>query len=154
MTAELEQRGVPDELAARIAALDLMPDAFDIAELAAAHGDDVERVAAIYDDLGDQLRLDWLGDRIVELPRSDRWDALARNALREDAAAQQRAIVDAVLRVADPAEQRRGRLRRAGGRAGPSPSTARSRSSTTSRRRASSTSPPCRSPSASSAPSR
>ena len=52
-----------------------------------------------------------------------------------------------------PGEQRRDRLRRAGARAGQSPSTARSRSSTTSRRRASTTSPPCRWPSASSAPS-
>jgi len=30
--------------------------------------------------IGDRLRLDWLYDRIVDLPRADRWDALARNA--------------------------------------------------------------------------
>ena len=58
---------------------------------------DVESVAAVYDEVGDRLRFDWLGDRIVELPRADRWDALARNALREDAAAQYRRIVDASL---------------------------------------------------------
>ena len=84
-------------MAARIAALDRLPRALDIAELADAHHVEVEVVAATYDEVGDKLRFEWLGDRIVELPRADRWDALARNALREDAAAQYRRVVDAVL---------------------------------------------------------
>ena len=50
--------------------------------------------------VGDRLRLDWLWDRIVELPRADRWDGLARNALREDLEVEHRAIVDAILRAA------------------------------------------------------
>ena len=49
----------------------------------------------VYAIIGDRLRLDWLHDRIVELPRADRWDALARNALREDVAAEHRAIAEA-----------------------------------------------------------
>ena len=55
-----------------------------------ARKESTTRVAEVYAIIGDQLRLDWLHDRIVELPRADRWDALARNALREDAAAQHR----------------------------------------------------------------
>ncbi len=90
-------RGVPRDLALKVAALDRLPRALDIVELAAAHEIEVEQVAATYDQLGERLRLDWLVDRIVELPRADRWQALARNALREDAADQQRRIVDAVL---------------------------------------------------------
>ncbi|HEV7525834.1 MAG TPA: NAD-glutamate dehydrogenase domain-containing protein, partial [Acidimicrobiia bacterium] len=97
VTAEYEAKNVPRSLAQRIAALDHLPRALDIAELAAAHEVDVEVVAAAYDEAGDKLRFEWLGDRIVELPRTDRWDALARNALREDAAAQYRRVVDAVL---------------------------------------------------------
>ena len=50
--------------------------------------------------IGDRLRLDWLWDRIVDLPRGDRWVGLARNALREDVEAEHRAVVDAVLRTA------------------------------------------------------
>jgi glutamate dehydrogenase len=96
-SAELEAKGVPAALARRIAALDHLPRALDIAELADAHHVDVEQVAAVYDEVGGQLRFDWLTDRIVELARSDRWGGLARNALREDAAAQFRRIVDAVL---------------------------------------------------------
>jgi glutamate dehydrogenase len=95
--AEYAAQGVPTEMAARIAALDRLPRALDIAELADAHGVEVEVVAATYDEVGEQLRFEWLGDRIVDLPRADRWDALARNALREDAASQYRRVVDAVL---------------------------------------------------------
>ena len=147
-------RGVPAELAARIAALDLLPDALDITELADAHAVEVERVGRRSTTIvGDRLRLDWLHDRIVELPRSDRWDALARNALREDVAAEHRAVADAVLRTGRAPARRRGRVRRTGPPASRPRSTARSRSSTTSRPKASSTSRPCRSPSASSAPS-
>jgi glutamate dehydrogenase len=91
---------VPADLAARIAALDLLPSALDITELADAHKIDVERVGDVYCVIGDRLRLDWLYDRIVDLPRVDRWDALARNALREDVEAEHRAITDAVLQGA------------------------------------------------------
>jgi glutamate dehydrogenase len=93
----LTQQGVPADLAARVAALGLLPAALDITELAAVRTVDVEQVAELYAVAGDRLRLDWLRDRVVELPRADRWDALARNALREDVAAAHRAIVDAVL---------------------------------------------------------
>jgi len=98
--AAIAARGVPSELASRIAALDLLPDALDIIELAAMREQRVERVAAFFAVVGDCLRLDWLHDRIVELPRTDRWDALARNALREDVSAAHRAIVDAVMHSA------------------------------------------------------
>ena len=112
-TAEYVAQGVPRELAQRIAALDHLPRALDIAELADAHHVEVETVAATYDEVGDKLRFEWLGDRIVELPRADRWDALARNALREDAATQYRRVVDAALtrgrtrRRAEPRDGRR-----------------------------------------------
>jgi glutamate dehydrogenase len=96
-TARLASLGVPPPLAARIAALGRLPSALDIVELAAAHEAEVETIAATYHDVGERLRLEWLVDRIVELPRASRWDALARNALREDARAQERAITDAVL---------------------------------------------------------
>jgi glutamate dehydrogenase len=97
VVAEYTAQNVPAELAARIAALEHLPRALDIAELANTHNVEVEVVAGAYDEVGEKLRFEWLGDRIVELPRADRWDALARNALREDAAAQYRRVVDAVL---------------------------------------------------------
>ncbi|MDQ1435200.1 MAG: glutamate dehydrogenase, partial [Actinomycetota bacterium] len=97
LAAQYVARRVPEDLAKQIAALDHLPRALDVAELADAHHVEVEVVAEVYNEVGAQLRFDWLGDRIVELPRADRWDGLARNALREDAAGQFRRIVDAVL---------------------------------------------------------
>jgi glutamate dehydrogenase len=96
--AEYLANGVPRDLAMRVGSLDRLPRALDIVELADAHTLSVERVASTYEQVGDRLKLDWLVDRVVELPRDDRWDALARNALREDALTQLRQIVDGVLR--------------------------------------------------------
>ncbi len=67
-TAAFMARGVPPELASRVAALDLLTDALDITELAQAREVEAERVAEVYAVVGDRLRLDWLHDRIVELP--------------------------------------------------------------------------------------
>ena len=41
-------------------------------------------VAAVHFQLGSELELHWLRDRILDLPREDRWRALARAALRDD----------------------------------------------------------------------
>ena len=100
--AEFVALGVPADLAARIAALELLPCALDVTELAHTHQLEVERVGEIFCVIGDRLRLDWLWDRIVELPRADRWDGLARNALREDVEGQHRAVADAVLGAGAP----------------------------------------------------
>ena len=96
-TAAYAAQGVPTTLARQIASLDRLPRALDVAELARAHDTGVEEVATAYNETGAKLRLDWLADRISELPHTGRWDSLARNALREDLAAEQRSIIDAVM---------------------------------------------------------
>jgi glutamate dehydrogenase len=111
-SSELTAQGVPVELARRIAALEHLPRALDVAELADAHHVDVAEVAATYDEVGEQLRFGWLMDRIVELDRSERWGGLARNALREDAVAQYRRVVDAVLTAGSYSEWAAGRQAR------------------------------------------
>jgi glutamate dehydrogenase len=99
---ELEQAGVPPELALRVATLGTMFATFDIVEVAEEAGLDVERVAAVHFQLGEKLELHWLRDRIVALPRDDRWRALARAALRDDVYGLHRALTAAVLREAPP----------------------------------------------------
>ena len=74
----------PTSLAVRVAGLPAMFAALDIVEVAHETGLDVERVAAVHFRLGSGLELHWLRDRIVALPRDDRWSALARAALRDD----------------------------------------------------------------------
>jgi glutamate dehydrogenase len=54
-------------------------------------------VMAVYFGIGSRLGLDWLRDRILELPRNDRWQALARAALRDDLYEMHRALTRDVL---------------------------------------------------------
>ena len=82
--AELEHAGVPAELARRAAGMSSMLALFDIVEVAAASERDPKDVLRVYFRLGSRLELNWLRDRIIELPRANRWQALARAALRDD----------------------------------------------------------------------
>jgi glutamate dehydrogenase len=82
--AELIDAGVVPALARRTAAMGSLLYAFDIVEGAAAGDCSRELAAAVYFAIGDRLGLDWLRDRVLELPRADRWQALARSALRDD----------------------------------------------------------------------
>jgi glutamate dehydrogenase len=102
---ELIDAGVPSDLAHRVARLDSQFMLLDISDVAARHGRSVEEVAALHCVVGAQLGLDWVRDRVIEdLPRDDRWHALARNALRDDAYGEHRAITTAVLIGAEPGD--------------------------------------------------
>jgi glutamate dehydrogenase len=76
--------GVPDDLATATASLSSAYAALTIVQTAAADQIDVRRVAAVHFALGHRLGLDRLLTRIVELPRDDRWQTMARAALRDD----------------------------------------------------------------------
>jgi glutamate dehydrogenase len=99
---ELEQAGVPPGLAQRVAGLATMFSTFDVVEVAAEAELDVEQVAAVHFRLGERLELHWLRDRIVALPRDDRWRALARAALRDDLYSLHRNLTAEVLRATEP----------------------------------------------------
>jgi glutamate dehydrogenase len=76
--------GVPADLAARTAGL---LDAFsllDCADLCSAAGAAPEDVIPLYFRVSERMGVDALLHRITSLPRGDRWDALARGALRDD----------------------------------------------------------------------
>jgi glutamate dehydrogenase len=100
----LEQDGVPPALAQRVASLGTMFATFDVVEVADEAGLEVEQVAAVHFRLGERLELHWLRDRIVALPRDDRWRALARAALRDDVYGLHRALTAAVLEDTDEGE--------------------------------------------------
>jgi glutamate dehydrogenase len=94
---ELESAGVPRELARRVAGMPAMLSAFDIVEVARALDADPEMVMRTHFQLGSRLELNRLRDRIVELPRANRWQALARAALRDDLYTLHRALTQEVL---------------------------------------------------------
>ena len=90
--------GVPPELAQRVAYLEALVPTLDLVEIAAATEVDVASAAAVYFALGARLELHWLRDRIVDLPRETRWEAMARAALRDDVYSEQAGLTAEVLR--------------------------------------------------------
>jgi glutamate dehydrogenase len=82
--AKLTEAGVPEELAARVAKQSALFSALDVVEIAKATERDVADVAALHFLLGGTLSLHWLRDQVALLPRTNRWQAMARAALRDD----------------------------------------------------------------------
>jgi glutamate dehydrogenase len=95
--AELSEAGVPDELARRVAGLPSLLFTFDIVEVSESTGHEQTAVMETYFRLGSRLQLNWLRDRILELRRENRWQALARAALRDDLYSLHRALTQEVL---------------------------------------------------------
>ncbi|MDX6312069.1 MAG: glutamate dehydrogenase, partial [Streptomyces sp.] len=81
---ELTGAAVPEELATRVAGLSSAFPILDIVDVAERTGNDPLDVAEVYYDLADRLGITQLLDRIIELPRADRWQSMARAAIRED----------------------------------------------------------------------
>ena len=95
-------REVPAELAERVAAMVPAYSAFDIVDVAADTGSDVTETAGLYFSLGGTLQIARLRDQIVALPRDDRWNTMARGALRDDLYAAHAALVCDVLKATGP----------------------------------------------------
>ncbi|MEV6959601.1 NAD-glutamate dehydrogenase [Streptomyces sp. NPDC051207] len=96
---ELTAAGVPDELATRVAGFSSAFPTLDIVLIADRMGKEPLDVAEVYYDLGDRLHISQLMDRIIELPRTDRWQSMARAAIREDLFAAHAALTGDVLAV-------------------------------------------------------
>ncbi|MEU0353984.1 NAD-glutamate dehydrogenase [Streptomyces cyaneofuscatus] len=98
---ELTSAGVPNELAVRVAGFSSAFPALDIVAIADRTGKDPLEVAEVYYDLADRLRITQLMDRIIDLPRADRWQSMARASIREDLYAAHAALTSDVLSVGD-----------------------------------------------------
>jgi glutamate dehydrogenase len=90
--------GVPEGLARRLALYNELLSALDIIEVATSEQLSVEDVSTVYFSLGEQLDLHWMRDEIIALPRENRWQTLARAALRDDLQTQERILTRDVLR--------------------------------------------------------
>ena len=76
----------------------------------------VDAVGAVHFRLGHRLGLHWLRDRVVTLPRDNRWRARARAALRDDLYAIHRGAHDRRAALRRPGAERRPARGRAGSR--------------------------------------
>ncbi|MBM6621010.1 NAD-glutamate dehydrogenase [Micrococcaceae bacterium RIT802] len=102
------QWGLPEDLAARWAQ---QFESFALLDIALAAGDQeipARDVASVYYVVFDRFGVDALLERITKLPRGDRWEALARAALRDDLYSTvvdiTEAALDAAPQASDPVE--------------------------------------------------
>ncbi|MEV0806132.1 NAD-glutamate dehydrogenase [Micromonospora sp. NPDC050200] len=93
----MTERGLPRDLAEQATRLMYSFGLLDVVETATASGRDVGEVASVYFVLSDLFRVDALLSKISLLPREDRWQTLARMALRYDLYAALAALTAEVL---------------------------------------------------------
>ncbi|MFE3453375.1 NAD-glutamate dehydrogenase [Nonomuraea sp. NPDC059194] len=105
-------RGVPMELAERVAAMVPAYSTFDMVEIASLTGRPVNEVAEVYFDLADRLQLARLRERVIALPRDNRWNSMARSALRDDLYAAHASLTQDVLAHSTPGSSPEERLDR------------------------------------------
>ncbi|MFI2350104.1 NAD-glutamate dehydrogenase [Streptomyces sp. NPDC019443] len=100
---ELTDAGVPEELALRVAGFSSAFPTLDIVAIADRTKKEPMAVAEVYYDLADRLQITQLMDRIIELPRADRWQSMARASIREDLYAAHAMLTADVLSVGNGA---------------------------------------------------
>ncbi|HLS44318.1 MAG TPA: NAD-glutamate dehydrogenase [Ornithinicoccus sp.] len=95
--ADAREGGVPEQLAVTYAGLLDSFSVLDIVELAEETGRPLEETAALYFAVSEKFRIDNLLTRVAELHRQDRWDSLARGAMRDDLYGVLKALTRTVL---------------------------------------------------------
>ncbi|WP_020523220.1 NAD-glutamate dehydrogenase [Catelliglobosispora koreensis] len=101
-TERLLSLGASPELAAHGTRMLYSFGLLDVVEVALNTGRDIDEVAGVYFVLSERFQVDDLLTRISQLPRNDRWQTLARMALRYDLYAALAALTNEVL-AATPA---------------------------------------------------
>jgi glutamate dehydrogenase len=96
--SRLVDEGVPEDLASRVAVLHPAYQLLGIREIADRMELDPVDVTRLHFALGERLGLPDLVTRILALPRDDRWQTMARAALRDDVYAVHAQLTAQVLR--------------------------------------------------------
>ncbi len=102
--AEFTAQGAPHDLAYRVAVGLYRYSLLDIIDVADITEIDTAEVADTYFALMDRLGTDGLLTAVSQLPRNDRWHALARLAIRDDIYASLRSLCFDVLAAGEPDE--------------------------------------------------
>ena len=105
-----EERGLPEEIARQWAEQFESFGLLDVARIAGQVDEPVASVAHVYFTVFDRFDIDDLLERITALPREDRWQSLARAALRDDLYTTVTDITVAVMQSTEPGEQAEARI--------------------------------------------
>jgi glutamate dehydrogenase len=107
---ELVEGGTPEALAMRAAALLDVFSLLDIVRIAHDTDTPIEDTLRVYYHASERFGIDDMLFRVSQLPREDRWDALARGALRDDLYAVLDGITRGVLATSNPRNDARTRF--------------------------------------------
>jgi glutamate dehydrogenase len=108
--AALADRGIPRALADRVTRLTYGFGVLDVVEVARVTDREATEVAGVYFVLSERFRVDTLLSKISALPREDRWQTLARMALRYDLYAALAALTTEVLGSTPPSAEAEDRV--------------------------------------------
>ncbi|MBB3191547.1 NAD-glutamate dehydrogenase [Halomonas cerina] len=98
---ELVAAGVPEGLAATVAAAGSLYAGLGIIQAALQTDQKPQRVAEVFYEIGDRLQLPWMSQQITQLKVRDSWQAQARDTFRDDIDRQQLALTVSVLGMED-----------------------------------------------------
>ncbi len=91
------KKGVPEELARRVAGLALLAPACDVVRIARSVGREVPEVSKAYFEIGARFGFDWLRRAAGQLPTDTAWDKLAVTAVIDDLFGHQGELTQRVL---------------------------------------------------------
>jgi glutamate dehydrogenase len=96
--------GVPEDLALRVARLDLLAAGLDIVRLARTTNRSMAQVGGVYFNVGRRFHVDWLRTATTGVNLDSHWDRLALAAIIEDLYGHQRDLAANVLQQANGAD--------------------------------------------------
>jgi len=99
---QLEKVGAPTDFARRAAGLLDQFSLLDLTEIADETGTPPADAVGVYYCTSERLSIDDMLSRVTRLPRDDRWDALARGAMRDDLYAVLDQLTRSVLAASGP----------------------------------------------------
>ncbi len=95
---EYRALSIPDALAHELTATRALFSAMDIIDVAYQEGLDIPTVAEVYFGIGEFLDLTWIRSHIIVHSTENHWEALSREALRDDLDWQQRQLTAGIIR--------------------------------------------------------
>ena len=102
-TEEMRDAGVPEDLARQYAGLLPSLSLLDVVQLADEVDCPPEQTAELYFAVSAHFRVDDLLIEVAHLPRSERWETLARASMRDDLYATAELLTTAILNETEPA---------------------------------------------------
>lgn len=91
------QENIDKKLATRLASMDPLASAFDIAEISAKSSFDLKSIAKIYFAVGTRFSLKWLRSKVSKLSNKNQWQRLSSKTILEDLYSYQMSIAKSIV---------------------------------------------------------